>query len=299
MRVREPFDLLKQTFQEWRRDSPTEKGAALAYYAVFSLAPLAAIAVAVAGWLFGGEAAQGELARQLEESIGPTFAQAITDMVGYAHQHGSSTRAAAMVSIVVLLLSAMGLFAQLRRSLNTIWGVRPKPGRGLRGVVRDRLLQFVMVIVVALLLLTSLITMTVVHSLGRQADVAGLAEGTRVWRILNWAISFLLIAVLFALIYKVLPDVKVSWRDVWIGSMLTTVLFLGGNFAIGMYLAQTGIASAYGAAGSIVIILLWVYYSSQVLLFGAEFTQVFANRYGQPTVSESAEPLHGKGLAAR
>jgi membrane protein len=303
MKVREIIDLFKETFKEWWDDDPTDMGAALAYYALFSLAPLAIIAVAVAGWLFGAEAAEGELARRLHTTVGPTFAKAIEELIGYVHRYGSSAWAT-VIGVVVILLGSLGLFSQLQQSLNAIWGVDATSGSGWWNALRKRLWQFVMVGVVALLLLVSLVATTVVQTIGTEAHVAELTHGAVGWRILNWAISFVLIVILFAVLFKVLPDVEISWKDVWIGSLLTTVLFLIGNFVIGMYLTQTGTASAYGAAGSIVIVLLWAYYSSQVLLFGAEFTQVYANRYGAPAIAAGAEPhlatsFHCKRLAAR
>lgn len=295
MKLREAYDLLHETFDQWLGDNTTTLGAALAYYAVFAFAPLAVLAVAIAGFLFGEDAARGELYERLQTSVGPTFAKAIQDTLQYTATRGGGT-IATIISIVVILVGATGLFSQLQQSLNTIWGVQPKNGRTWWDMIKERLMSFVMVLLVSVLLLASLVSSTIIHALGGMIDLPG---GPVLWRVVNWVVSFVLVTVVFALIYKVLPDVQISWRDVMVGATLTTVLFLIGNFLIGLYLSKSGTASAYGAAGSLVIILLWVYYSSQVLLFGAEFTQVYANHYGQPLVSETAEVLRGSPVASK
>jgi membrane protein len=280
MKGKELVSLLKETCIQWWGDNTSQLGAALAYYTVFALAPLAVMAVAIAGLVFGEQAARGEMARQIEEAVGPTIAKAIEEVVRQAH-NGASSLWATIVGVVVLLVGAASMFAQLQTSLNTIWGVTPKPGRGVRGVIKDRLLSFLAVLVVGALLLLSLAIQATLAALARYVGPAEIPGGVHVWQFVDLIVSFGLLTLLFALLYKVLPDVQLHWSDVWVGAAVTAVLFSIGNYLIGLYLGYSSAASAYGAAGSLVVILLWVFYSSQVLLFGAEFTQVYADRRGK------------------
>jgi membrane protein len=288
-KLRTAYELFKATYQEWSSDKTSQMAAALAFYGVFALAPLVIIAVAIAGSVFGQEAAQGEVQRQLHHAVGPTVAQAIEDTLQYS-QTTSGSFVATTISIIVLVVGILSLFGQLQDSLNTIWGVKAKSGRGLWAAVRDRVASFILMIGVAVLLLASLVANSAVHVFHQYLHLVDLG-GLGLWRTINWIVSFVLVTVLFAMVYKVLPDVKTSWKDVWVGAALTAVLFEIGNYLITLYLSRSGTASAYGAAGSIVILLLWVYYSSQVLLFGAEFTQVYANCFGEPVVAEEQAKL--------
>ena len=298
MKPRDLYDLVKETIRQSLNDKTSTLGAALAYYAVFALAPLAVLAVTIAGYLFGEEAARGELNKRVQSAVGPAFAQAIQDSVQYSNRQGGSLTAT-IISVAIILFGAAKLFTQLQESLNSIWGVQSKAGRTWWHVIKERLMPFVAMLLISLMLLASLVSSTVIQVLGSQTEALEVPVGAHLWRFVNWIVSFVLITVVFALIYKVLPDVSIGWRDVAVGATLTTVLFLAGNFLIGWYLSRTGAASTYGAAGSLVVILLWVYYSSQVLLFGAEFTQVYASRYGRPLVTRSAEPMsHGAAKKA-
>lgn len=289
MKFRDVWHTLKTSFQEWSNDNTSAMAAALAYYAVFALAPLALISVWIAGLIFGQQAARGELAHQLQSAVGPTVAPAIEDMLRYS-QASNSSLVATVISIVVLVVAVLSLFGQLQDSLNTIWGVRARPGRGIWQVICDRLVSFALMVGIGVLLLASLIATSVLQAFQHALPLSGAEVGV-LWRVAGWVVSFLLVTLLYAMVYRFLPDVKIAWQDVWVGAALTAVLFTVGNYLIGLYLGRSGTASAYGAAGSVVVIMLWVYYSSQVLLFGAEFTQVYANCYGEPLIADSKAVL--------
>jgi membrane protein len=283
--------LLKQTASEWMEDDAPTLGAALAYYTVFSLAPLMTIAIAMAGFFFGKEAAQGQIFDELRVLLGEEGGKAVEEMVQSANAHPTAGVVATIISVVMLLVGASGVFGQLQASLNTIWGVKPKPGRGLLGIIQDRLLSFGFTLVVGFLLLVSLL---LTAGIALVADwVGGLMPGSEtIAQMLNILFSLAMIALLFAMIFKFLPDAKIAWRDVWIGAFLTAVLFTIGKFALGIYLGKSGVVSSYGAAGSLIVLLLWVYYSSQILFFGAEFTQVYANRFGSHVApADNAVPV--------
>jgi len=290
MTARDLFNLLKTTYHEWSEDKVGRLGAALAYYTVFSLAPLLVIAIAIASLLFGEDAARGHVSKQLDQVIGTRVAGAVEEMIERTHASGSGTLAT-VISVVVLFFSATAVFGQLQDALNTIWGVQSRSDRGWLGTIKDRLATFVVVLGFGALLLVSLAASATLTVLNRLLPDA-LPGSALLWRGIELAVSLLLFTLLFAMVYKFLPDVRLAWRDVWVGAVFTAVLFSLGKFLIGYYLAYASPASAYGAAGSLVIILIWVYYSSQVVLFGAEFTQVYANRYGHPFVkAERAEPV--------
>jgi membrane protein len=291
MKLKVVWDLLKQTCIEWYNDNTFTLGAALAYYTVFSIAPVLIIAIAVAGLIFSQEAAREQLTQEVSETVGQQVALALNDLIRYA-QSPQQGILATIISVVVLIVGATSLFAQLQYSLNTIWNVQPKPGRGLWGVLRDRILSFTLVVSIGFLLLVSLAVSAALAALGKFLSGAGLPGGAALWQIVNAALSFGFITLLFALIYKFLPDVHIAWNDVWIGAAVTGLLFTAGKHLIALYLGQTNAVSPYGAAGSLVVVLLWVYYSSQILLLGAEFTEVYACRSGKPIVpSANAELL--------
>jgi membrane protein len=219
---------------------------------------------------------------QISSLVGEQSAAAIKDMIQRAEQP-STGLVATVVAVVTLLFGASGVFGQLQDALNTVWGVEPKEGRGVWGFIKDRFLSFVAVVGTGFLLLVSLVLSSALAALGKWfSGVLPLPEA--VLQALNFMVSFVVITGLFALIFKVLPDARVAWRDVWVGAALTAALFTIGKFAIGLYLGKSNVASAYGAAGSLVIVLVWVYYSAQILLYGAEFTQVYANRLGERIV---------------
>jgi membrane protein len=283
--------LFKQTASEWMEDDAPSLGAALAYYTVFSLAPLMTIAIAIAGFFFGKEAAQGQIFDELRVLLGEEGGKAVQEMVQSANAQPTAGVIATIISVVVLLFGASGVFGQLQASLNTIWGVKPKPGRGVLGMIKDRLLSFGFTLVVGFLLLVSLLLTAGIALVANW--VGGLMPGSEtIAQILNIVLSLVMITLLFATIFKFLPDAKIAWRDVWIGAFLTALLFTIGKFALGLYLGKSGVASSYGAAGSLIVLLLWVYYSSQILFFGAEFTQVYANRFGSRVApADNAVPV--------
>jgi membrane protein len=284
-------DLVKRTVQRFFAKDTFEMGAALAYYTVFSLAPLVLVAISIAGLVFGREAASGRISEQISDAVGPTVADAIQKTLESTRNSGGST-AASIIGIAILLFGASGVFVQLQNSLNTIWEVPAKATGGVWGFIRTRLLSFAMVLGIGFLLLVSLIISTVLTAMSNY-----LAPGqTAVFVVINQAISFLVITALLAAIFKYLPDTHVAWRHVWIGAAVTAVLFIVGKFLIGLYLAKGSVASAYGAAGSLVVILVWVYYASQILLFGAQFTQVHATQGGdaeQKAADGRAAPERG------
>lgn len=271
--------LVKETTNEWLEDKASRLGAALAYYTIFSLAPLLIIAIGIAGLVFGEEAARGQIVIQLKQTTGEPTASAIEELLKNTHETGGSSLAA-VLGLAIFLFGATGVFVQLQDALNTIWKVAPKPGRPILSMLRDRLLSFVLVFGTALLLLLLLVVSTTLAALHRFLSPDALPDVARWWQVINVLISLGASTLLFAMIFKILPDVRIAWRDVWIGAAVTAVLFTAGKYLLGLYLGQSSTTSAFGAAASLVIILLWVYYSAQILLFGAEFTRAYADRFG-------------------
>lgn len=273
------FDVLRQTVRDWLEDKAPRLGAALAYYTIFSIAPLIVIILAIAGLWFDKQAAQDQIFAQLGSLVGEQGAKAISGLLQAADKPHEGI-VASVLAVVTLLLGATGVFVQLQDALNTIWEVKPKPGRGVWRAVRTRLLSLAMVFGIGFLLLVSLVLSAGLAAAGKWLEGA-MPGGEQIWQSINLALSFAVIAVLFTFMFKYLPDVKIAWRDVWLGGVLTALLFTVGKFALGLYLGRSSVSSAYGAAGSLVIVLLWVYYSAQILFFGAEFTQVYATRFGK------------------
>jgi membrane protein len=268
--------MLREAGSEWLADRAPRMGAALAYYITFALAPLMLLAIAIAGFVFGEQAARGEILRQLEAWIGKDAASLVQTMIMNANQPATGWWAT-VVGIAVLLVGATGLFAELQDQLNAIWKVQVPPDRLVLSFVRDRLMSFAMILVVGVLLIASLVGSTIVSVVVDQlADrqVAFLSQTA------SLAVSFVIILLLFALIYRVMPDTTVAWSDVWLGAVVGSVLFVAGKYALGMYLVHSAVASAYGAAGSLAVLLTWLYYASQIFLYGAELTKVYARRYG-------------------
>lgn len=280
LRFKTIWELLKDTVSAWQADKAPLWAAALAYYTAFSLAPLLIIAIAIAGAVFGQDAAQGEIVGQIQGLVGRQGAEAIQTMLQNAHKPGSGGTVATIVGIASLLFGASGIFGQLQDALNTIWGVKPKPGMGIKFFIQARFLSFAMVLVIGFLLLVSLLLSA---GLAAFATFAGhLFPGlTILGQILNFVVSLIVVAVLFALIYKVLPDVKVPWKYLWVGGIVTALLFNIGKSIIGLYLGSSSVSSTYAAAASLGVILLWVYYAALILLFGAEFTKVYARRFSR------------------
>jgi membrane protein len=273
------FSLFKEAFQEWQQDKASLLAAALAYYTVFSITPLLVIAIAIVGAVFGQEAARGEIVTQINDLVGEEGAQAIEMALANANQPEISS-VASSISVVVLLIGASGVFAQLQEALNTVWNVTAKPNVGLWNFIQKRLLSFGMVLAIGFLLLVSLIISAILSGISK-LEFNILPGLTIFWQLLNFAVSLGFITVLFALMYKYLPDVKIRWKDVWVGAIITALLFSLGKYLIGLYLGQGSLGSTYGAAGSLIVFLAWVFYSAQILLFGAELTKVYARRYGR------------------
>jgi len=271
--------LVKDTVNKALDDKVLRLSAALSYYSVFSLAPLLLIAVSVAGAIYGEQAASGLLAQSLTSSIGADAANAVQDMVVRTRKP-SDNIIASLTGVVLLVVGATGVFGQLQDALNTVWSVQQKPGKIIKTLLRDRLTSFAMVLGVGFLLLTSLILTT---GLQIASDlIAGVVPVPAIiWSALSSAVSFLVVALLFGAIFRVLPDVEIMWKDVRFGALLTAGLFVLGKIVLGWYLGRAATTSVYGSAGSLVLILLWVYYSSLILLLGAEFTQVYSRSQGR------------------
>ncbi len=287
LRPAQLWTLLKDTFTAWSNDKVPRHGAALAYYTVLSLVPLLVVIITIIGFILGREVGQDYILEQIGNLVGPQSKETIKDMIQRASEPSTGI-VATVVATGTLLFGASGVFAQLQDSLNSIWGVKPKEGRGLWGLIQDRFISFAALLGTGFLLLVSLVLSAALSAFGHWFG-GWLPAPEVVLQALELLISLMVITGLFAMMFKVLPDAKVAWRDVWIGAALTALLFTIGKFAIGLYLGKSDVGSAYGAAGSLVIILVWVYYSAQILLFGAEFTQVYANKAGESIVpSENA-----------
>lgn len=281
--------LLKETAAGWNRINAPRLGAALAYYTMLSTAPLVVLSIAIAGLVFGADAARGQVLEQIRGVVGYQGALAIQGLLQSAAKPGSGM-AAAGAGGLVLLWGASGVLGELRDSLNAVWGVEPAGGEGFLSIIRYRFVSFAMVLGIGFLLLVSLLLSTAIAAAGKMFNDA-LPAPEPVLEIINLVFSFGTITVLFALLYKLVPDVHVEWRDVWIGAAVTALLFSLGKFAIGLYLGKAGIGSAYGAAGSLVAYIVWVYYSAQIFFFGAQFTRMFAELHGSHThLRLAAEP---------
>ena len=280
------FGLLKQTFSEWLEDKAPQLGAALAYYTVFSLAPLILVLLAIVGLIFRNDpgGAWNKITEQLSYFLDKSAVEVVQNIAQKASQSNKSLLAT-VIGIVLALFGASGVFGQLQDALNTIWGVKAKPGRGIWGFLRSRFLSFAMVGGVCFLLLVSLTLESLLK--GFSHYIQGVLPGGIVIAIaVYWIFDLAVVILLFAAIFKFLPDAKIQWHDVWIGAAITAIFFAIGKWALGLYLGSGSAASAYGAASSLITLLLWVYYSSQILLFGAEFTQVYACRAGRGVIPD-------------
>ncbi len=286
--------LFKQSYTDFSNDNAQRLGAALAYYTIFSIAPLLLIAIAIAGLVFGREAVQGQVVGQLQHTLGPSTAGALQDMIRHAAKPKSGT-VATIIGVITLLLGASGVFQQLKQALNTIWNVEPPKG-GIMLTIRRNLFSMSMVLGVGFLLLVSLVIDAAINAAGHYASNA-LPGGAALWEIVQLIVSLGIVTVLFALIFRYVPDTRVDWRDVWYGSVFTAVLFIVGKFALGLYIGRGSVGSSYGAAGSLIVLLLWVYWSAQILFFGAEFTQVYACMHGS-RIGNASKADAQKGNAA-
>lgn len=270
--------VLIASLKSWVDHRGDSKGAALAFYTLFSMAPILVLAIAVAGYFFGAEAAQGEIVAQVQGLVGPNGAQAIQSLLAAARDPASGL-VATLVASVLLLLGATSVFAELKDSLDELWGIDKPRQSAFSVILRTRLLSFGMVLVLAFLLLVSLVVSAALAVLERYAGGV-LGSFAAVLATTASLISFGVIACMFAIIYKTLPDAPLTWRDVWIGAAFTAGLFSLGKYVIGLYLGNSGVASSFGAAGSLIALLLWVYYSAQIFFLGAEFTRHYARRFG-------------------
>jgi membrane protein len=266
----------------WNEDKAPRLAAGLAFYTMFTLSPLLIIVIAIAGLAFGQEAARGQIVGQIQGLVGTESAHAIEDFLKQVSTPQSGIIATA-IGLTTLLLGVWWVFGELQDALNTIWEVAPKPGRKLSHVLKARLISFTMMLGVGFLLLVSLVLSAALSALGTY--LLGLfPDFETALQLVNVLVSFGIVTLLFAMIYKIVPDVVITWGDVWIGAAATALLYTIGKYLIGVYLGTSSTASAYGAAGSLVVILIWVYYSAQILFLGAEFTKVYAQRFGSRIV---------------
>ena len=288
MGIGQEWGLVRRTIGAWLDDYAPSMGAALAYYTIFSIAPLLLIVIAVTGWFFGAEAARGEILAQLEGLMGRDGAMMIEGLIKSANDPAKSAWATA-TGVVLLLIGATTVFGELQDALDRIWRAPVKVNSGgIFKLVQTRLLAFGMIFGISFLLMVSLIVSAGLSALGKWW--APLFAGWEVVaQLVNFFASFALITALFALIYKFMPRVRVAWRDVWFGAAFTSLLFTIGKLLIGLYIGKSGVASVFGAAGSLVVLLLWVYYSAQIFLLGAEYTWVYAHELGSR--KNSVEPL--------
>lgn len=266
------FFVIKKTASEWVEQDIHRLGAALAFYALFSIPPLFVIVLAISGFWFGDEAARRELFGQVSGAVGHQGSDTLQSFVRVASTENRSPWAA-MMAVSILLITATGTFVELQSSLNTIWGVRRKPGRGILNVLKDRLLSFLLIVCIGLLLLAALIFSEGLSAVNAMTNGIVPTQES-LWQVIRFVASYCVLTILIAMIFKILPDVRLAWRDVLTGAIMTALLFNLGKYLFGQYLIRIDLTSTYGAASSLVFALLWIYYSAQVLLFGAKFTQV-------------------------
>jgi len=287
-KAREYFGLLKDSGTRMSEDQVPMMGAALAYYMMFSIAPLLVIAIGAAGIVFGKKAAP-EVFASIQSLLGPKGASAISSMVTAAAEKPNAGIVATSIGFLTLIAGASGVFSQLQQSLDIIWRVAAKPGATWRVMLRQRLFSLGMIAVIGLLLLISLVVSAGISAAGQMAG--GLPGAKILWSAVNFVVSLAIISGLFAAVLKILPDVQLRWRDVAVGAVFTGVLFVIGKALIGAYIGRTGVSSSYGAAGSLIVVLLWVFYASQILFFGAEFTRAWVTRGGRSPVPKAGATL--------
>jgi membrane protein len=291
--VRSLADLLKAAAVNWVDDHAQSMGAALAFYTIFSIAPLLLIVISVAGFFFGEEAARGEIYEQLRELLGTRGALAVQGLLESASRSTDSTLTA-VLSLLFLYVGATSVFAELQDALGRIWRAPQRPrSSGLLGILRARLLSFGLILCIGFLLIVSLAFSAALAALGRWWDPTSTGWLT-FSSVAQFSLGLLMLTAVFAMIYKIMPRVQIDWRDVWIGAAVTSLLFIAGKVLIGAYIGRTGVTSSFGAAASLIIVLLWVYYSAQIFLFGAEFTWVYTHRHG----SRKGQPMVAHGSPA-
>lgn len=297
MSLKSGAGLLKESVVGWFTGQAFQQAAALAFYAAFALAPTLIIVITVAGWIFGKDAAQGQLAASLETTLGPIVASAFGESLAYVHTSGAGWFATTF-AIGLMLFAATGLFLQLQTALNEVWSVPPKSGNPIWRLVRDRLSAFLMILGLSILLLLLLFAQAILEATRAAFPDEPWAMNARLWQLVNWGVLFILLNMLFAMIYRFLPDVKLRWTDVGLGSAITAVLFLAGNYLIGVFLGRTAPTIGYRGAGYLIVVMLWVYYSSQAILFGAELTKNISNRRIRKRLSRESIAVTPRAQAA-
>jgi membrane protein len=276
---------LKDAFKGFGDDKVTKLSASLAYYTGFSLAPLLVVIIAICGVVFGREAVQGTIDNQISGLVGPDAARQVQDMIKNAALSGKTTFAT-IVGAVALVIGATSIFGEVQDSINSIWGLKPKASVGLWKTIQVRLLSFGMIASLGFILLVSLAATSVVEALGKRLEAMLPDVTVVVFYIINLLLTIIVTTVLFGLIFKVLPDAKIRWKDIWPGALATSILFLIGKFAISLYISKTNVGSSYGAAGSLAVIFVWIYYSAIILYFGAEFTKALAFNKGAKIIPD-------------
>jgi membrane protein len=284
--VRAIWELIKATACRWNEINAPRLGAALSFYTMLSVAPLLVVSVGIAGFVFGQEATQAHVAQQIQNLVGTQGGEAILSMLKESSTP-SGGLAAAAIGVFMLLFGASGVFGELRDSLNLVWGVKSASGTSLIGMIKYRFVSFAMVLGIGFLLMVSLLLTTAISAAGK-FFTPYLPASEVLLQIGNVVVSFLAVTILFALLYKVVPDVHIEWQDVWIGAAVTSLMFSIGKALIGLYLGKASVGSAYGAAGSLVVFLVWVYYSAQIFFLGAQFTHTFAEQHGSRARARSA-----------
>jgi Predicted membrane protein len=294
-------NLLKLSYQGWKEDKASRLSAALAYYTIFSLAPLLIIVIAVTGLFWQQQAVHQQVMGQIQSLVGAEGAKFVSDLLTSASNPARGITAT-IIGIITLIFGALGVFNELHNSLNTIWEVKEKETKGffqsIKKIIIDRFLSFTMILGIGFLLLVSLVISAGLSAV--QTTIGNVFPFSEfILQLINLVISIGVIMVLFALIYKFLPDAEIAWRDVWLGAFMTAVFFSLGKLLIGIYLGNSAVASSFGAAGSLVLLLVWIYYSAQILFFGAEFTEVYANNYGSKIVPEGEKAASQPGGTAK
>jgi len=295
--IRDGWSLVKEAATAWVLDYAPSMGAALSYYSVFSLAPLLLIVISIAGLVFGQDAVRGEVFVQLQGLLGTEASKAVEGLLVSVSKPAEGLASTA-IGLVLLMIGATSVFGELQDALDRIWRApaRDRSG-GLWGLVRARLLSFGMILGIAFLLMVSLVFSAVVAALGKWWSGA-FGEWAMLAQFFDLVVGFVMTTGVFAMIYKIMPRVRVTWRDVWLGAIVTSLLFTGGRYLIGMYIGRSDLASAYGAAGSLIVVFVWVYYSAQIFLLGAEFTWIYARRFGSMQARAFAEPAMPPALPA-
>lgn len=274
------WNITRKTFSAWNAADPFRQSAIIAYYAIFSIPALLVIVITLAGFAFGREAVQGEISNQISSAIGHDTAKQVEDMIAKAGEQKNSIWAT-IISVITLILGSTGVFAQLQVSLNQIWEVKVTAKKKWLKSIKDRLFSFGLILSIGFLLLISLLLSTGLSAFSEWIKLHLPEFMLFVFRLVNFLLSFGIIAILFSLMFKILPDARIRWKDVWIGSVVTSLLFVLGKFALGVYFGKAHPGSTYGAAGSVVLLMLWVSYSCMILFFGAEFTKQFAVYFGR------------------